>query len=93
MKEHTRKKDLTEGKKDEEKPRHQQKGIELIASLRKKAEQLEKTRELVVWNRIKEEFKEVKSRSGGELFNPRSTLSRVEGLVPRPSRKAATRGV
>lgn len=44
MKEPTRKKDPPEErKKDEERPR-QQKGVELIASLRKKAEQLEKTR-------------------------------------------------
>ena len=66
--------------------RHEQKGIELIASLRKKAEQMEKTRELVVWNRIKEEFKDVKSRSGGELFNPRCTLSQIEGIASKPRR-------
>jgi hypothetical protein len=47
---------------------------------------MEKTRELVVWNRIKEEFKEGNSRSGGELFNPRSTLSRVEGISSNPRR-------
>jgi hypothetical protein len=73
--------------------KREQKGIELIASLRKKAEQLEKTRELVVWNRIKEEFKDVKSRSGGELFNPRSTLSRVEGITSKPSRKMRKAGI
>lgn len=38
---------------EEIKTKKEQKGIELIASLRKKAEQLEKTKELVVWNKIK----------------------------------------
>lgn len=73
--------------------RKEQKGVELIASLRKKAEQLEKTRELVVWNRIKEEFKDIKSRSGGELFNPRTTLSRVEGIQSKPAKKMRRLGV
>ncbi len=50
---------------EEIKTKKEQKGIELIASLRKKAEQLEKTKELVVWNKIKEEFKDGKSRIGG----------------------------
>ena len=78
---------------EEGRGRKEQKGVELIASLRKKAEQLEKTRELVVWNRIKEEFKDIKSRSGGELFNPRTTLSRVEGIQSKPAKKMRKIGV
>lgn len=41
---------------------------------------------MIVWTKIKEEFKEAKSRSGGEIFNPRNTLSRVEGLPSRPGK-------
>jgi hypothetical protein len=48
--------------------------------LRKKAEQLEKAREVIVWNRVKEEFKDLKNRNGDQVFNARSTLGRVEGI-------------
>ena len=34
----------------------------MIASLRKKNEQLGKPREVIVWNRMKDEFKEIRNR-------------------------------
>lgn len=63
---------------EEGKLRKESKGIELIASLRKKAEQLEKAREVLVWTRAKEDFREVKRSD--ESFHPRTTLSRIEAL-------------
>lgn len=47
----------------------------------------------MVWTKIKEEFKDGKSRSGGELFNPRSTLSRVEGIDSKPAKKMRKIGI
>jgi hypothetical protein len=70
MKEKKKPREMEEGKL-----RKESKGIELIASLRKKAEQLEKAREVLVWTRAKEDFREVKRSD--ESFHPRTTLSRI----------------
>lgn len=49
------------------KPRRESHDIELIASLRKKAESIEKAREAFVWQRMKEHSKELKSRKSYEI--------------------------